>query len=498
MFNAINSNNKPTAEYPQETPQKNHKGLLTACILSVTLTLAACGGGGGGGTNDDDDSEVGTQTDSTTTVSDAEIDSLTTADSDIVECSVEDQNRRVDFNMRDYYLWYDQVPLVNLADYDAPEVLIRDLRVQPYDQFSFVTDLAESIETVDQGRNYGLGYRFKFDAARDARVLFVDPNSPAYATGLKRGDILVSIGGVAFNELTQSQFDDLIGPREAPNTVEFEIIDGTTGEPTTLSMAAAEFDIATVLLDTYYTHPSYDGKIGYLVFSQFIETSDVELDNAFTRLGDEEVTDLVVDLRYNPGGRVRIAQKLASLIAGPGTDGELLVEYRQNDKYQANDFAVNFEPEANALGLQSVVFITTGSTASSSEIVINSLKPFINVRTIGSATIGKPYFSSPRDFCGIRMNALQGEIFNANGVSVVGGIPADCFAQDDISFDWGIVGDNPEPMLLAAADSIVFGSCETAPSTTLASRAQEMQTEMSYQPQHSAEETVEFMTNRSR
>lgn len=202
-------------------------------------------------------------------------------------------------------------------------------------------------------------------------------------------------------------------------------------------------------------------------------------------------------MRYNGGGRTRIARKLASLIASPATDGELLIEYRLNDKYSEFNFERIFEPEANALGLQSVVFITSGSTASSSEIVINSLKPYINVRTVGTTTVGKSYISAPRDFCGKRMNALEGEGFNANGVSVYGGIAADCYAQDDTSVDWGIVGDNPEPMLLAAADSIVFGTCNAAPSTTLASRAAGKQSELSYQPQQTAEETVEFLSNGS-
>ena len=495
MFNATNNDNKTIVDYPPESTRITRTRILATGSLLLALTVSACGGGGG--SNDDNDSEVGPQIETITTI-DGE-GPITTIDgeTEVVECSVEDQNRRVDFNMRDYYLWYDQVPQVDLADYDAPESLIRDLRVQPYDQFSFVTDQAESVETVEQGKNYALGYNFRYDAAGDARVIMVDPNGPAFAAGLKRGDILVSLEGIQVDDLTQSIFDDLIGPRENPNTVELGIIEGATGERATLSLAAAEFDIASVLLDTYYTNTSYDGKIGYIIFTRFIETSDVELDAAFARLREENVTDLIVDLRYNGGGRTRIARKLASLIASPATDGELLIEYRLNDKYEEFNFERIFEPEANALGLQSVVFITSGSTASSSEIVINSLKPYINVRTVGTTTVGKPYITAPRDFCGKRMNALEGEGFNANGVSVYGGIEADCFAQDDTSVDWGIVGDNPEPMLLAAADSIVFGTCNTAPNTTLAARAAGKQSELSYQPLQTAEETVEFMTKGS-
>ena len=465
---------------------KKRRVLIPVACFALTALLAACGGGGGGNPEGDDGQNVVV----------SEQDSSESPSSDFEECSVAEQNRRVNFNMLDYYLWYDQVPAINLDDYDSPEALIRDLRVLPFDVFSFVTDAAQAIETVEAGRNYDVGYRFRFDAAGDARILFVDPNGPAAAAGFKRGDIILSIGGVAIDELAIDTYLELIGPRENPNLVTWEIIDGASGDEFSLTMAAAEYDIATVLYRTYYTHPEYDGRIGYLVFSQFIETSDDELDLAFEYFLENNVTDLIVDLRYNPGGRTRIARKLASLISSPATDGELLIEYRLNDKYEQFNFERIFEPEENALGLDAVVFITTGSTASSSEIVINSLRPYIDVRLVGGTTTGKPYISAPRDFCGKRMNALEGEGFNADNVSVFGGIPADCVAHDDISVDFGQNSSGElEPMLLAAADSIVFGACET-PALIAASKDSARNTtkksELTYQPRQTAEEVFDF------
>ncbi len=462
-------------------------------IVSLTLLLAACGGGGSGGNQEaaaDGQNVMVSELDSTP-IAEQE----NAFDGNITECSIADQNQRVNANMMDYYLFYDQVPTVNLEDYDAPETLIRDLRVLPFDRFSFVTDAAQAIETVEAGRNYGAGFNLRFDAAGNARVIFVDPNGPAAAAGFKRGDIIVSIGGIAVDELTASTFEELLGPRENPNQVAWEIIDGASGDAFTLTLAATEHDLSTVVFLDSFTHPQYDGEIGYLVFTQFIETSDVELDRAFQDLADRGVTDLIVDLRYNPGGRTRIARKLASLISSPATDGELLIQYRLNDRYEEFNFERIFEPEENALGLESVVFITTGSTASSSEIVINSLRPYIDVRLVGGTTTGKPYISSPRDFCGKRMNALEGEGFNANNQSVFGGIPADCQAADDISVDFGLNNGELEPMLLAAADSIVFGTCEipiVASASEEATRAANKQTELSYQPPYTAEELFDF------
>lgn len=461
--------------------------------VALTLLLAACSSGGGNSGNGRDD---GTTPADVQNVTVSEVETVgSESDDTIEECSIADQNRIVNRNMMDYYLWYDQVPSLNLEEYNSPESLIRDLRVLPFDTFSFVTDAAQAIEQVEAGRNYGVGYNFRFDAAGDARIIFVDPNGPAAAAGFKRGDIIVSIGGVPITELTRNTFNDLIGPRDNPNQVTWEIIDGASGDAFSLTLTATEHDLSTVVFRNYYTHPEYDGRIGYLVFTQFIETSDDELDSAFEYFIENNVTDLIVDLRYNPGGRTRIARKLASLIASPATDGELLIQYRLNDRYEEFNFERIFEPEENALGLNRAVFITTGSTASSSEIVINSLKPYIDVTQIGGTTVGKPYISSPRDFCGKRMNALEGEGFNANNVSVFGGIPADCFAADDASINFGLTDGELEPMLLAAADSIVFGTCQSPDvlaASQESSRSAGKKSELSYQPQHTAEESFDF------
>jgi len=109
-----------------------------------------------------------------------------------------------------------------------------------------------------------------------------------------------------------------------------------------------------------------------------------------------------------------------------------------------------------------VVILTTPSTASASEIVINALKPYIEVITVGGTTSGKPFISTARSFCGLSMNAMEAEGFNAAGVSVNQGIAADCFATDDLSQDFGLAGGNLEGLAQAGADYLVFGRCDGA------------------------------------
>jgi len=427
---------------------------LTTLLL---LFLASCGGGSGGSGSADssiDDESIVTAT--------GDADPLI-SESDAAECGVPQLNAWVDASMRDYYLFYDQVPDVNLADFDSPESLIRALRVLPFDSFSSVSNTTTSVAFFDEGAGFGVGFFWRFDEERKARIIYVHDEAPSAKAGLRRSDIVVAVGGIPWGELSSAALAEITGTRDAPLEARWDLISGESGEAYSVNMTVAEYNINTVLATNLITHPEYSGVIGYLAFNNFIENSEEELQDAFAQFKANAITDLVLDLRYNRGGRTRIARMLAALIASPGTDDQLLIEYLYNDKYQDRNFARFFEPQANGLGLSRVIILTTGSTASSSEIVINSLKPYIEVVSIGTTTVGKPYISAGRDFCGKRISALEAEGFNASGVSVSGGIPADCYAVDDQTRDFGRASGSTEGMLRSAANYIVFGTCDAAP-----------------------------------
>ena len=382
------------------------------------------------------------------------------------ECDVPSLNQWVDDSMRDFYLFADQVPVVDLADFDSPESLIRDLRVLP-DTFSSVTNATTSAQIFDEGLSFGIGFVWRFDSNNVPRILFIQDDAPSAAAGMRRGDAIISVNGEDWATLSFSRFQTLIGTREEPREARFELISAITGETYFSDVTPAEYSINTVLHDEIINVPNLGSNIGYLAFNSFLETSEAELQDVFSRFQAANVNELVLDLRYNGGGRTRIARLLAALISSPTTDGELLIEYRFNDRYTSRNFSRIFANVDNALGLGRVVILTTGSTASSSEIVINSLKPYIDVVTIGSTTVGKPFISSGRDLCDRRINAMEAEGFNAAGVSVSGGITADCIAQDDLTRDFGTNENGLEGMLQSAYDFIVAGTCDTVIQATI-------------------------------
>jgi len=339
--------------------------------------------------------------------------------------------------------------------------LIADLRVAEFDTFSSIRDAARVAQLFDEGTSFGMGYRIRRDANNLPRIARVYADSPMGRANVKRSDIVVSVNDIPWDDIDSSLYNDLVGTVDNPLTTTWVFRDSATNETRQIELTQSLYTLNTVVHSQTITHPEYNGEIGYLVFESFLGPSEAELDRALDNFLQNDVTDLILDMRYNGGGLTRIARKLMSQIAGPETNGEQLIEYQHNDKYQALNFERNFEPQSINLNLKRLVVITTNSTASSSEIVINSLRPYINVFTVGSETKGKPYISTARNFCGKSISAMSAQGVNASGVSVFGGIAADCAATDDLTREFGVIDGNIEGMARTAANYLVFGSCNT-------------------------------------
>jgi C-terminal processing protease CtpA/Prc len=146
----------------------------------------------------------------------------------------------------------------------------------------------------------------------------------------------------------------------------------------------------------------------------------------------------------------------------------VFAEYFHNDKNTALNRITRFEPKPHALGLERVVVITTGASASASELVINALKPFIPVVVVGSRTYGKPVGQYGIDFCDKTLAPVAFSLRNANGEGdFFGGIPPTCAAPDDLDHE---LGDPLESSLREALTVIATGRCSAAQAA--AARAQ--------------------------
>jgi C-terminal processing protease CtpA/Prc len=371
------------------------------------------------------------------------------------DCSVETVNRWTYTNLLDYYIFYDRVPVVDPSVYSTTQELINDTRSE---RFSSIAPQQTQARLFDEGTSFGLGFSTRRDNDGNTRVAFVYPRSPAGIAGLKRSDKLITVNGRSVDDLTVQEFQS--EARAAQSN--WVYIDEQSGQQRTLQLSPGEYIVDTVLYSEVLNSPQYNGSVGYLVFNLFLNTSAVELDNTIAEFESAEITDLILDLRYNPGGRISISNKLASQIAGNTVAGSPSYDFVYNDKYQEQNFGFDFSNQANQLGLNRVVVLTSPSTASASEIVINSLRPYIDVITVGEKTLGKPFISVANPFCGFSLNAQEAIGVNASGVSVGDGIAADCAASDDLTNDFGTINGRLEGLANAGLNFLISGQCNTS------------------------------------
>ncbi len=412
--------------------------------LLIATTLVACDSGGSSG-------DVATSLNASFAGSD---------------CSADTQKEWAYDAMLDYYLFYDQVPIVDPLTFDSADDVVRSLRFEERDFFSTVSSAATSSLLFDEGRSFGLGYGVLQDSNNVPHIVLVHDDSPFGLAGVERGDIILSVDGIDWDdqELSTNFRARVIGTPDNPSTARWKFQKRDSGEEVEIDITATEYGINSVLEYDTYSIDSLPSKVGYLAFDMFLNTSRSELDEAFAEFSNENIGELVLDLRYNGGGRVSIATHLASSIANSNLAGETLYEYRYNDKFTNLNRSLNFSSGVGELNLNRVVILTTGRTASASEIVIAGLQPHLNVVTIGDTSSGKPFISTPVDRCNERLNIMEAEGFNASDVSVAGGVAATCFAPDDLTQDFGQNADGQfEGFLNAAINYLEVGQCDSLP-----------------------------------
>ena len=347
--------------------------------------------------------------------------------------------------MQDWYLWYQYLPQVNPANYKDPYELMNVLRYKNYDRWSFVADYDEFIASM-QGTFVGHGIRMGLDASKKVRIVMIYKNSPLYSKGVRRGWIIKQLNGVdlasVFLAGDAATYNQLIGPAEEGVTNTF-LFQTPAGKDSTIVTTKAKFTLNSVLADTIYDLST--GKTGYLAFNEFIEPSPDELKAAFAKFKLNGVKDLILDMRYNTGGILSVAADLASFITTRSTT-DTLVKCMYNDKKYESNFFLYFKSKTESLNLSRLVVICTYETASASEVVINGLKPYLNVVLVGDTTNGKPtgmnvwqypakspkYAYAPVTFKMVNKDNY-GDFFK--------GIPPDRYVSDDITHDFGDVNE---------------------------------------------------------
>jgi C-terminal processing protease CtpA/Prc len=396
-------------------------------------------------------------------------------------CSATNQKQFTLNVAREWYLFTDLLPAtVDLNAFPTATALLDSLtataRAQQRDRFfSFITSIQSEQALLSSGQTAGFGVQTLVRSAT-SQVFFAEvfEGSAAAAAGLARGDELLAVGTSAANLqsvatllATPGGLSNALGPSTAgtARTLRWRTLGG---QEITREIVKRDFTIEPVpqaqvrLIQRPGLSP-----VGHLTLRTFISTADAQLRTAFATFRQNNVRDVIIDLRYNGGGLVSTAELLLNLLAGNQAN-QVSYETRFNPAKTSSQQTVRLQTLAETIPTLRIAFVTTGLSASASELVINSMVPYAQVAIIGERTSGKPVgqFAFDIPACDVRLRLVTFKSVNRSGSGdYFTGLPyapytsaggSACSAPDDLT---RLPGNGAESMTAAALNWINSGSC---------------------------------------
>lgn len=390
-----------------------------------------------------------------------------------------------------YYFWLSDSPDLSdvrfssnndyenfIASFDSPEAIFDHLKVDPsIDRYSVLFSNYTELEQILNGnqKSNGVDYELRLKQGSSTElfgwVRYIQPNSDASTKNIQRGSIFYAVNGISLN--TSNYLNLLNQENYILNLAQFN--NGTiTPNGNSVNLTKTNYSENPVYLKKVFLRGNK--KIGYLMYNGFFGSYETELNNAFGYFQSEGITHLVLDLRYNSGGSVNTATRLASMITGQ-FNNQIFAKQQWN--YKIENFIRNPEQlinrftnklangnNINHLNLNKVYVLTTKRTASASELVINGLAPYIEVVQIGDVTAGKnvgsiTLYDSPtfrkenvNPSHKYAMQPIVLKIANSNNFSAyTNGLTPSISQLEDIG-NLGVLGEITDPLLNATLNYI--------------------------------------------
>ncbi|MFN1218817.1 S41 family peptidase [Chryseobacterium kwangjuense] len=385
--------------------------------------------------------------------------------------SRESLNLWVQDSMKRYYYWADQMPAK--PDYRLPVKDFFKSLLSSQDRFSFAVDTQDPTSYPRSVRNmYGFDYAVIQlpNGSVVTTVKLVMKNSPAFNSGLERGMMITKINGKV---ITAANAEALTSSIKDQTVIELTVGKWENDHIT-------EEKNITVYYGYSFEQPleskifeKNGKKAGYLYIYDFPDGMTQALNQKFAAFKAAGIQDLIIDIRYNYGGSVASAAALCSLIPSGISSASPFIIYKGNknggevkrtfaEQIQYDPTALDFNTlRANAVGLNKVYILTSNSTASASEIMINNLKPYMQVLQVGDATFGKDMAgfmvedkTKPKKISW-QLHPVIYKVFNANGEGAYStGIPPQIAVSEYASLPLLPLGDSEETLISSALNKI--------------------------------------------
>ncbi|MGR4889501.1 S41 family peptidase [Sphingopyxis sp. LARHCG72] len=440
-----------------------------AAVTLAALMLASCGGGGDGSLGSGGPITVPPTPTPTPTPT--------------ANCGLSARQSFAKAVIDEWYLFPNDVASgVNPASHGTVQsyidALVAPARALNKDRFfTYITSIAEENAFYANGSSAGFGVRMAYDAANQ-RIVIAEAyeGAPAFAAGIDRGTAIVGIGTTAGTVRSVSSIvasegtaglTNALGPNDPGVSRVLRITDAAGTRDVTVAKADYSLDPVS---DRYGAKIISEGgrNYGYINLRSFISSADPQLRTAFLNFRNQGVTDVIIDFRYNGGGLVSTAGLMGDLLGRNRTSSEVFSQmvFRPS-KASANNETRYFAAQPESIAPTRIAFIGTGSTASASELVINSMLPYLgtNMTLVGANTYGKPVgqIALDRAECDDRMRVIAFATANSAGASdyydgLAPKIANSCAANDDLSLP---LGDPREASVRAAIGFLSGTACTT-------------------------------------
>ena len=433
----------------------------SVAFLALSAMLSGCGGDGG-----------------STTAGSPVTGTSSPAPTAVAGCTLRERQDWVAAQVREWYLFPDTLPAsldrtlyASVDGYlDALTATARNQRKDRY--FTYLTSIREETAYYSSGSSAGFGWRLGLDSNARLFVTEAFEGASALGAGVDRGAEILAVGTSVSDLKTVASLyaaggnalGDALGPDTSGTTRVFQIRDaaGTRN----VSVTKSAFTL-TPVSSRYGTQIITDAgqRYGYVNLRTFIDTADPALRAAFAQFRAAGITNIIVDLRYNGGGLVKIAELMSNLLGANRSTSEVMSYTAFRSEKSANNETTFFAPQPQSVAPTKVAFIGTGGTASASELVINASIPYLraNAALIGTNTYGKPVGQIALDkaACDDRLRVVAFATQNAarQGAyydGLANTVEASCRAADDLTYP---MGDPREASTRSALDFLQGKSC---------------------------------------